>query len=83
MGSVRNRERKTKMVICGVEHICPELAAKFIGCSKSKLSDMIAKTKKGILKLALKWYRDTPRSPMWFDPAELESFMLKRTEMHV
>ena len=78
----RNRERRMEREIAGVRHICPELAAKFLGCSRSKLSDMIVRSKKGLLKPALKWYRDTPRSPMWFNPEELESFILERTKIH-
>lgn len=78
----RNRKRKMERDIAGKRHICPVLAAKFLGCSRSKLSDMIARSKAGKLKPALEWYRDTPRSPMWFNPEKLESFMLERSKIH-
>lgn len=79
----RNRERKMTRNIAGEECICPELAAELLGCCRSTLDGMVARSKAGNLKPALMWYRDTPRSPIWFSKAFLKQWAQKRREMHV
>lgn len=82
MGNIRNRGRKLERYIAGEKCICPDLAAKFLGCSRSTLNIMMARSKAGTLKPALSWYRDTPRSPIWFSVPFLEDWKRRRMEVH-
>ncbi|SHL05431.1 hypothetical protein [Fibrobacter sp. UWH4] len=79
----RNRLPNTTRLIADEEYICPALAAKFIGCSRSTLQQMIERSRHGLLKPPLEWYRDKPKSPIWFRKAFLVEWARKRGAMHV
>lgn len=67
--------------IFGEIHVSVAKAAELIGCSRSKMDDILKKSANGTLKPALSWYRDTPRSPIWINLASLENWQGKRGAM--
>lgn len=78
----RKRDRVTVRVIAGEKYVCTELAAEYIGCSRSTLDKLMALSKTGSLKPSLVWHRDTPKSPIWFSLEFLKEWSLARGRMH-
>ena len=77
----RNRGRKLTREMFGRKCVCPELAAKLLGCSRSTLDLMYRKSRKGLIKPAIPSYRDTPKSPIWYPEEELEAWYMKRMKV--
>lgn len=73
--------RSDERIIAGELYVSPRKAAEIIGCCRSTLDTILAKSKSGSLKPALSWYRDTPKSPIWIKKSELESWAEKRGGM--
>lgn len=69
--------------IGGELHLSVEMAAKFIGCCRSTMDGILARSRAGLLKPALSWYREKPRSPIWISKASLEKWARERREMRV
>lgn len=69
--------------IGGELHLSVEKAAEFLGCCRSTMDGILARSRAGLLKPALTWYRDKPRSPIWISKASLEKLARERMEMRV
>lgn len=79
----RNRERKLTRNIAGKLHLCKEKTAELLEVSVSTLNQMMILSKKGTLKPALEWYRDKPKSPVWFSEEFIKNWVELRGKMHV
>ncbi len=73
---------KTKM-IAGEEYLSASAAAEFLGCCRSTLDLMMAKSAHGTLRPALEWLRYRPRGPVWFRKAFLEDWVERRGKVRV
>lgn len=81
--ATRKSRKKERRDIGGKIHLSVEASARFIGCCRSTFDGLLAKARKGKLKPALSWYRDTPRSPIWISEESLRKWAEERGRMHV
>lgn len=77
----RKRKKTGVRFVAGDECYSPRKAAEFLGCCRSKLDDILARSRQGKVKPALSWYRDTARSPIWIKKSSLEEYARQRGEM--
>ncbi len=70
--------KETTKTIAGEEYISAEAAAEYLGCCRSTLDIMMAKSARGFLRPPLEWFRHKPRSRVWFRKSFLEDWAERR-----
>lgn len=76
------KKRDTR-TICGELCVSVRKACEVLECCRSTMDGILARSRAGLLKPALTWYREKPRSPIWISMASLEKWARERGEMRV
>lgn len=69
-----NKKPKTR-TIAGMECLGRDGAADRLGCSKSKLDRLVARSRTGKEKVRLRFYQLDKGAPIWFPVIWLDSFV--------
>ena len=68
-------KKPKKRTIAGMECLGRDGATDRLGCSKSKLDRLVARSRTGKAKVRLKFYQLDKGAPIWFPVIWLDSFV--------